>query len=102
MADTLRIGARLFSGVCSTEMIVVKVPDGAAALTIGGAPASTTAVERHGDVVEGHGGSAAIGKRYVNEAGTLELLCTKGGDGLPAWDGELLHIRDAKPLPASD
>jgi hypothetical protein len=43
-----------------------------------------------------------MGKRYVDEADSVELLCTKPGDGLPALDGEVLQLKDAKPLPASD
>ena len=36
-----------------------------------------------------------MGKRYVDEANTIELLCTKPGDGLPAIAGALLTIKDA-------
>ena len=43
-----------------------------------------------------------MGKRYVDDAGTLELLCTKPGDGVPAVAGEVLQLKEAKPLPASD
>ena len=28
-----------------------------------------------------------MGKRYVDDAETLELLCTKPGDGVPTVDG---------------
>jgi hypothetical protein len=43
-----------------------------------------------------------MGKRYVDSAETIELLCTKPGDGVPALNGELLQLNEAKPLPASD
>ena len=43
-----------------------------------------------------------IGKRYVNAAGTVELLCVKAGKGSLSIDGEVLQIKDAKPLPSSD
>ena len=43
-----------------------------------------------------------IGKRYVDEAGTLELLCTKPGEGSLAVGGTALQIKGAKPLPSSD
>ena len=33
---------------------------------------------------------------------TLEILCTKAGDGSLGVDGELLSLKEAKPLPASD
>ena len=55
-----------------------------------------------GSVADGHGGGTLIGKRYVDDGDTIELLCTKAGDGLPAIDGQPLSIKDAKPLPASD
>ena len=45
---------------------------------------------------------AAIGKRYVDEDDTVELLCTKPGEGVPALGGRPLTIKEAKPLPASD
>jgi hypothetical protein len=104
MSMTLRPGTRIFSAVCATEMIAVKAPAGEVALTIGGAPAMPGAGERDrsGAVVEGHGGGALMGKRYVDEAGTIELLCTKAGDGVPAIDGELLQLKETKTLPASD
>jgi hypothetical protein len=43
-----------------------------------------------------------IGKRYVNAAGDLELLCTKPGAGALAADGAPLAMKGAKPLPSSD
>ncbi len=103
MPVTLKPGARLFSAVCTTEMITVKAPAGEVDLTIGGvAPVGSAAERTGGDVVDGHGGGAAMGKRYVDEAGTIELLCTKPGPGVPALGGTPLQLKDAKPLPASD
>ena len=43
-----------------------------------------------------------IGKRYVDAAGTVELLCVKGGQGSLSIAGVALKTKDAKPLPASD
>jgi hypothetical protein len=57
---------------------------------------------RTGEVLAGHDGGSAIGKRYTDAAGTLELLCTKADRGVPAVDGEVLGLKEAKPLPASD
>lgn len=104
MSMTLRPGTRIFSAVCTTEMIAVKAPDGEVDLTIGGAPASTVAGEHaaKAEISDGHGGGTSMGKRYVDEAGTIELLCTKAGDGVPATGGELLQVKESKPLPASD
>jgi hypothetical protein len=101
---TLKTGSRLFSTVCSTEMVAVRVPSGEVDVTIGGVPPVFAATDRDSDatIVTGHDGGAAMGKRYVDRDGTIELLCTKPGDGVPALDGELLELKDAKPLPASD
>jgi hypothetical protein len=107
MAISLKPGARLFSSVCGTQMITVKAPPEAVELTIGGrAPVSSGEEARAagpgGAVAEGHGGGAVMGKRYVDDAGTVELLCTNPGDGVPAINGELLQLKATKPLPASD
>lgn len=103
MAITLKPGARLLSAVCATELIAVKAPAGEVELTIGGAPAVVGAGERNvGEVADGHGGGTAMGKRYVDEADTIELLCTKPGDGVAALNGEILQLKEAKALPASD
>jgi hypothetical protein len=104
MGITLKPGARLFSAVCTTEMITVKTPAGEVELTIGGAAPVLSVADRDssGSVAEGHGGGAAMGKRYVDESETLELLCTKPGDGVPAIDGVVLALKGAKPLPSSD
>jgi hypothetical protein len=104
MSIAIKPGTRLFSAVCSTELIAVKAPAGEIDITIGGVPPVLDAAERDGagSVVDGFGGGAAMGKRYVDEAETVELLCTKPGDGVPALGGEVLQLKQAKALPASD
>lgn len=104
MPITLKPGTRLFSAVCSTEMIAVKAPAGEVELTIGGAPPVTDVAQRSGStsVADGHGGGTSLGKRYVDAVDTIELLCTKAGDGVPALDGQPLSIKETKALPASD
>lgn len=104
MSTTLKPGARLFSAVCNGEMITVKAPADEIELTIGGVPPVASAAERDGSTsaAEGHDGGIAMGKRYVDEADTIELLCTKPGDGVPAVNGEILVLKEAKALPASD
>ena len=104
MSMNLKPGARLFSAVCATEMITVKAPAGEVDITIGGVAPVLSAADRDGSSVatEGHAGGAAMGKRYVDETETVELLCTKAGAGVPAIGGQLLEIKGAKPLPASD
>jgi len=104
MSRTLKAGSRLFSLACTTEVIVVKAPAEEVELTIGGvAPAdSVDARPESPAVADGHEGPSVVGKRYVDEAGTIEVLCTKSGAGAVALNGVLLGIKDAKPLPSSD
>jgi hypothetical protein len=47
-------------------------------------------------------GPTLIGKRYTDESGDLELLCTKGGEGALSEGEVLLSVKGAKPLPSSD
>jgi len=100
----LKPGTRLRSAVCDTEVMVVGAPAGAVELTCGGAPMIDIHSEPPGgasmdpEAAEG----TQLGKRYVSEAGDLELLCTKPGKGTLASGGAALTIKGAKPLPASD
>jgi hypothetical protein len=43
-----------------------------------------------------------IGKRYVDAAGRLELLCVKARQGSLSVSGVELKMKEAKPLPAFD
>jgi hypothetical protein len=104
MTMSIKPGTRLFSAVCTTELIAVKAPATSVEITIGGAPPVASLDERDsaGAVADGHGGGTTLGKRYVDAGDTVELLCTKPGDGVPAIDGAVLEIKSAKALPASD
>ncbi len=100
----LKAGTRLRSAVCSTEIMVVRSPDEEVALSCGGVAVIDLAAEAPAgaSLVAGADTGTQIGKRYVNEAGSLEILCTKPGDGTLAADGTALTIKAAKPLPSSD
>ena len=99
----LKAGSRLKSGVCDTQVMVIATPDGDLDLTCGGAPlVDVTADAPGGDVAADHKNGTQIGKRYVNEAGDLELLCTKPGEGSLAVAGAALTLKEAKALPSSD
>ena len=100
----LKAGSRLKSTVCTTEAIVVKAPAAEVAVTCGGAPMvlGTETVTDRGEAAAGAKGGSALGKRYVNPGETLEILCTKAGEGSLGADGALLALKEAKPLPASD
>lgn len=103
MAIPLKPGTRLLSSVDSTEMITVRAPAGELDITIGGYPPVTAGGERTGiGALPGHDGGAAMGKRYVDAADTIELICTKAGSGVPALDGAVLQVKEPKALPASD
>ncbi|WP_226019186.1 hypothetical protein [Novosphingobium sp. FKTRR1] len=95
----MKPGSRLRSSVCDSEVVVIRYASGA--LTCGGAPLA----DEGGDAAEidpAQAGGTVMGKRYVDAGGTVELLCVKPGKGTLALDGEALHLKEAKPLPASD
>ncbi|MFJ8194085.1 hypothetical protein ACIQ8D_30640 [Streptomyces sp. NPDC096094] len=101
-APTPRPGDQLASATGTTRVIVIRAPQQAAGpIECGGspmvpadqAPAPAPAAEATGTL---------IGKRYVDPADTLELLCTASGPGHLAYAGEPLTIKAPKALPASD
>ncbi|WP_069765189.1 hypothetical protein [Streptomyces sp. LUP47B] len=101
----LRPGAQLASTVCGTRVVVVKAQaDARPRLTCGGEPmvpaAEAAAAATAAPATQNAG--TLIGKRYVDAAGSLELLCTAAGRGPLACDGTVMEIKAAKPLPASD
>ena len=99
----LKPGTRLRSSVCATEVMIVAAPKGEVKLTCGGAAmAALDAPPQKGSPSADAAAGTQLGKRYVSEAGDLELLCTKPGQGSLACDGKPLAIKGAKPLPSSD
>jgi len=100
----LRPGLRLKSAVCTTEIMVVAAPEAEIEISCGGAPllAFGAAPQSGVTIGEGAAGGTLLGKRYVDAAGGLELLCTKPGKGSLAAGGDLLVLKTAKPLPSSD
>jgi hypothetical protein len=97
-------GTRLRSAVCATEVMIVAAPKGDVEVTCGGAPMAgmDAPPASGGKPSPDAAGGTQLGKRYVNEAGDLELLCTKPGQGSLACDGKPLVVKGAKPLPSSD
>jgi hypothetical protein len=98
----LKAGTRLKSAVCSTEVMIVAAPKEEVEVTCGGAPLVAMGEAGGGAPSEDAKGGTQIGKRYVNAAGDLEILCTKPGEGTLAAGGVALTIKGAKPLPSSD
>jgi hypothetical protein len=99
----LKAGTRIQSAVCSTEVMVVQTPGGEVDVRCGGAPMLALGVPKSGGAVDTRfAGGTQIGKRYVNAAGDLELLCTKPGPGSLSVGDTPLSLKEAKPLPSSD
>ncbi len=97
----LSAGKRLKSAVCATEIMVIAAPDGDVDLCCGGA--AMTAEGGNGASVDAtHADGTAIGKRYVNEDGSLEVLCVKAGEGSLSVGESALTVKDAKKLPKTD
>lgn len=98
----LRPGLKLSSAACSAEVMVIKA-SGDEALTCGGLPMSgPDDSPASGDADQDLMTGCQIGKRYVNEEQTVEILCVKGGEGTLAVNGTPLAIKEAKKLPSSD
>ena len=100
----LKPGLRVRSQVCSTEAIIVRGSEDVD-LTCGGKPMlSVTEVTEPGSApAPGLDAGSELGKRYTVEgSGSIEVLCTKPGQGSLAIGDTPLVLKDAKPLPSSD
>jgi hypothetical protein len=101
----LKVGTRLKSAVCATEVMVVAAPaEQDIDVSCGGAPmlAPGDAAPGGAALDPGVAQGTALGTRYVNAAGDLELLCVKPGKGSLAVGGAPLTLKEAKQLPSSD
>lgn len=96
----MKPGTKLKSAVCDTEVMVIKGSN--VVVECGGAPMVEERPAERAPVDPAFAEGTKIGKRYVDEAGTVELLCVKAGQGSLAIGGVPLKLKDAKPLPASD
>lgn len=100
----LKAGVRLKSAACNGEFMVIKAPAGECELCCGGQELLEMSATRDPAVspAAGFDGGCLVGKRYVDDAETIELLCTKAGQGSLALAGQVLHTKQAKALPSSD
>jgi hypothetical protein len=100
----LKPGERLRSRVCSTEVIVVRAPASEALIACGGQPMAAGGEQASppAAAAAGSGQGSLLGKRYADEELGLELLCVKAGSGELTVNGQVLCLREARPLPASD
>jgi hypothetical protein len=88
------------SAVCDTEVMVIKT--GGVVVECGGAPMTEIKPAVLVTINPAFADGSKVGKRYVDAANTLEVLCVKGGKGSLSVGGVALLTKDAKPLPASD
>jgi hypothetical protein len=101
----LKVGTRLRSAVCATEVMVVAAPaDADVDVRCGGVPmlAPGETPPDGGALDAAASAGSALGKRYVSETGDLELLCVKPGKGSLAVGPKPLTLKEAKQLPSSD
>jgi hypothetical protein len=100
----LQVGQTLASTVDATTVVVVRAPDDDVTITCGGTEMvdAKEAAATNGAVNPDAADGTQLGKRYVDDADNVELLCTKAGEGTLAVGGQPLAIKQAKALPASD
>ena len=97
----MKPGSRLKSAVCDTEVMVVR-GGGDIVVACGGKPMVEDRPAERGEIDPAFAGGTFMGKRYVDAAGTVELLCVKPGKGSLSVAGVALATKEAKPLPSSD
>jgi hypothetical protein len=99
----LKPGLRLKSQVGTTEIVVIK-GTGEYDLACGGVAVVglDDPVADGQEIAPDRAGATLLGKRYTDPEHTVEVLCTKPGDGALSLDGQPLEVKTAKALPASD
>jgi hypothetical protein len=99
----LKPGSRLRSRVSEAEFVIIRASEGDQTVAAGGVEtvAMDSAAPRT-EIVGDTSGEVLMGKRYVDEQDTFEVLCTKAGLGDLTVDGRPLRLKSAKPLPSSD
>jgi hypothetical protein len=99
----LRVGMHLVSASGPASVIVLRAPAGDIDVRCGGiAMVAADNVSPSGAPAAANGSGLVLGKRYALESLDLECLCTKAGPGELTANGELLVVKEAKPLPPSD
>ena len=95
----MKPGTRLKSGVCDTEVMVIRAGEGS--IECGGAAMSEEKASS-GEPAADFSAGTLMGKRYVDADNTFEVLCVTPGKGSLSVNGVALVPKEAKPLPASD
>lgn len=96
----MKPGSKLKSTVCDTEVMVIR--GSGLVVECGGKPMADEKPATPAEIDAAFAEGTKIGKRYVDAAGTVELLCVKAGKGSLSIGGVALQTKDAKPLPSSD
>jgi hypothetical protein len=96
----MKPGSKLKSATCDTEVMVIR--GSGVVVECGGQPMVDNKPAILAELNPAFTEGTKIGKRYVDAAGTIELLCVKAGKGSLSIDGVALQTKDAKPLPSSD
>lgn len=99
-----KVGSRLRSAVCATEVIVVRSSGDDLDIRCGGHPLLAPGESSDPDGVPsvGFDSGSVLGKRYSDEAGGVEVLVTKPGAGSLSIGNAVLALKEAKALPSSD
>jgi len=90
----MKPGTKLKSAVCDTEVMVIRGTG--VAPECGGAPMSETRSGEPKAIDPAFAAGTKIGKRYVDAAGTCELLCVKDKARSPSAE---LRCRSKTPSP---
>lgn len=96
----MKPGMRLKSAACDTEVMVIRGSN--VVVECGGAPMADERPAVRPALNPAFAAGTQMGKRYVDAAGTIELLCVKPGKGSLSIGGVALQVKEAKPLPSSD
>jgi len=100
----LKLGSRHKSAVCDTQVMVIRATAEPVDLRCGGVSMIEMNAEAPAGAAldPGFAAGSLIGKRYIDAADKIELLCTKGGKGSLSIGSEALDVKQAKALPSSD
>lgn len=96
----MKPGKKLKSAACDTEVMVIR--GSGMVVECAGVPMTEDTAAPRQAMNPAFAAGTMIGKRYTDAAGSVELLCIKGGRGSLSIAGVALQIKDAKPLPSSD
>ena len=100
----LKLGSKLRSVVCDTQVMVIRTIPEPLELCCGGLPmVEANAAATDGAALDpAFADGSLIGKRYIDAQDRVELLCTKGGTGSLSLATERLQVKQPKALPSSD